>query len=165
MEDTQNTVDEAEVIEEAASADDMPTEKEQLTDEMNLGEQLIQVEKAIKLYVQSLKMKQGEIKQFSDSIRDALEGDAVYQEQTKKVNEVQQLQKKRREEIMNTTAVIQAKGEIKSLRADMAEMKDMLSKRLLEYNQLSGLNEIEIEGDLQSILKSAKLSKRKPGEM
>ncbi len=164
MDNTQDTIDEAEVVEEVASEGGMPTEKEQLTDEMNLAEQLIQVEKAIKLYVQSLKMKQGEVKQFSDSIRDALEGDAVYQEQIRKVNEVQLLQKKRREEIMNTTAVIQAKGEIKSLKADIADMRDMLSKRLLEYNQLSGLNEIEIEGDLQSILKSAKLSKRKPGE-
>ncbi|MFS8159102.1 MAG: hypothetical protein ACMG6E_02600 [Candidatus Roizmanbacteria bacterium] len=125
------------------------------------AEALMEIEKAIKTYVAALADKQGEARELSATIKDALENDVTYAEVQKKVKEVQKEVAKVKEQLEKTPSVISAKEQIKSLKADMKDMQQHLSKRLLEFKK-AGMSEIELhDGTLQSILEFAKLAKKR----
>lgn len=135
---------------------------EDVRKEQDAAMMIIELERAIKTYVMGIRSKQETMKERAQSIKDAVEQDATVQNINLRVQEVKMELKKAQDQIMQTTAVQTAREEVKGLKEDIKDMQTNLSKRLLEYRELSHSDQIELDdGILHTIHQSAKLVRKK----
>lgn len=101
-----------------------------------------------------------EIKKLKDQYTEVLEEDQSYielQEEKKKVREQNRTQKLR---IMNNPTYNEYELQLKELRQDMKENKEILAQELADYYKESGKMEItDDEGNTKKIVFSARLVK------
>ncbi len=126
---------------------------------------LLSLEELIKNHIQSLEKLQDELKKHREMFADAFENSEVYREHEKRVKEVTKEKSQAREQILKQPAMQSLAQKIKDFNTELKEKKGALSDYLLEYQRMSGANEIEgHDGKLRDIVNNAKLVKRSSRE-
>ena len=122
---------------------------------------LLNLEEMIKNYIQSLDKLREEKKKAQEMYEDAFVGNPIYRENTEKAKEALKVKATTRQQIASQPSVIAVGVKVKGLNSDIKERMVALSDYLLEYQRLTGANEIEdAEGQIREIINSAKLIKR-----
>lgn len=122
---------------------------------------LLNLEEMIKNYIQSLDKLREEKKKHQEMYEDSFVNNPVYRENAEKAKEALKVKATTRQQIASQPSVISLAQKIKGLSADIKERQVALSDYLLEYQRLTGANEIEdAEGQIREIINSAKLVKR-----
>lgn len=146
---------------------DVPDEKAQAAPEQaDQATVLLSLEELIKNHIQSLDSLQDELKKHREMFADAFENSESYQQQEKKVKEASKDKAQAREQILKQPAMESLGQKIKDLNTELREKRSALSDYLLEFQRLSGLNEIEDhQGQVREIVNNAKLIKRSSREV
>lgn len=154
MDDQKNPeVVDAEVVEEPT-----PSEEPQVVGDAAI---LLNLEEMIKNYVQSLDKLREEKKKIQEMFEDSFANNPTYRENADKAKEALKVKATTRQQIASQPSVIALAQKLKGLGSDIKERQVALSDYLLEYQRLSGANEIEDnEGQIREIINSAKLIKR-----
>ncbi|CAN5209848.1 hypothetical protein BH09PAT1_BH09PAT1_3310 [soil metagenome] len=122
---------------------------------------LLNLEEMIKNYIQSLEKLREEKKKHAEMFEDSFVNNPVYRENAEKAKEAMKVKATTRQQIASQPSVIALGQKIKDLGRDLKERQIALSDYLLEYQRLTGANEIEDnEGQIREIINSAKLIKR-----
>lgn len=157
MDDTQNQTDEvavdAEVVDETSDAPVAPTSGDATL--------LLNLEEMIKNHISSIDKFREEKKKLQEMFEDSFNNNPIYRENTEKAKEALKVKATTRQQIASQPSVIALQQKIKSVGQDLKERQTALSDYLLEYQRLTGANEIEDnEGQIREIINSAKLIKR-----
>ncbi len=145
-------VDEAQAVEPAIDPNQAPGAVSRLLD----------LERSVKTYYQSLQSKREELKKNRDMVNDALSQDKLYEEHQQQADELKRKQNQLKDQVMNIPSIIAAKEEMKHLGEEIKDMQRSLSKFLLEYRRLSNSTHIQVgEGEFFEIVEDAKLIKSK----
>lgn len=122
---------------------------------------LLNLEEMIKNYIQSLEKLREEKKKHQEMFEDSFVNNPVYRENAEKAKEALKVKATTRQQIASQPSVIALGQKIKDIGRDLKERQIALSDYLLEYQRLTGANEIEDnEGQIREIINSAKLIKR-----
>lgn len=122
---------------------------------------LLNLQEMIKNYIQSLDKLREEKKKVQEMFEDSFLNNPVYRENAEKAKEALKVKATTRQQIASQPSVIALAQKLKGLNADIKEREVALSDYLLEYQRLTGANEIEdAEGQIREIVNSAKLIKR-----
>ncbi|MBI5045109.1 MAG: hypothetical protein HZC02_04225 [Candidatus Levybacteria bacterium] len=122
---------------------------------------LLNLEEMIKNYIQSLDKLREEKKKMQEMFEDSFANNPTYRENSDKAKEALKVKATTRQQIASQPSVIALAQKLKGLGSDIKERQVALSDYLLEYQRLSGANEIEDnEGQIREIINSAKLIKR-----
>lgn len=129
--------------------------------ENSLAAKVLSLEQTIKTYYLSLEMKRDEVKKHKDMVKDAFLNDQGLAEQEEKMQEFKKNVNKKKEQIEKVPSVIAAKSQIRSLSEEIKDLQDNLSKFLIEYHDVSKMNQIMVKnGELYEIKQQAKLVKK-----
>ncbi|NTU46472.1 hypothetical protein HGA88_02505 [Candidatus Roizmanbacteria bacterium] len=152
-------VSEAEIVvestEDAVVADSsyMEPENEAMT--------MLKLDSLIKRYISSMKKMKEELKTQQGMFKDAVTGDATFNEQDSKAKEATRLKNAAKQNILKQPAVVMVKQKIEEIKEELKDTQDALGDYLSEYERISGATEIEDEeGELHSIVKSIRLVKK-----
>lgn len=122
---------------------------------------LLNLEELIRNHIQSLDKLKEEHKKLKEMFEDAFANNPVYRENAEKAKEAAQIKATTRQQIASQPSVINLANKIKEFSLDIKERQAALSDYLLEYQRLTGSNEIEdANGQILEIINSAKLVKR-----
>ncbi|MEK7605322.1 MAG: hypothetical protein AAB478_02230 [Patescibacteria group bacterium] len=164
----EDKVQDAEVIDEKPLSQDFPGIEDVPTssivkDSGATGDAaiLLNLEEMIKNYIQSLDKLREEKKKIGEMLEDSFVNNPVYRENAEKAKEALKVKATTRQQIASQPSVIALSLKVKGLNSDIKERQVALSDYLLEYQRLSGANEIEdAEGQIREIINSARLIKR-----
>lgn len=160
MDDTQTEQEEKqEVVDgEIVSPSSLETPNEDVT-------VLLSLEQLIKSHISTIDKLSIELKKHKEMLEDSYNSDAVYQEHALAAKEAAKVKAQTRSQIMKQPANVVLSNKIKSMSAEVKEKKLSLSDYLLEYQRMTGINEIEGEdGELREIVNVAKAIKRSTGK-
>jgi len=102
-----------------------------------------------------------ELKKYREMLDDAFEHDVVYHEQAEKADEVRKIKMNTKQQILKDPAVAELDEKVKSVRAQIKELQESLSKDLQQYQETTGSKQIETEdGEILDIVNQVKLVKR-----
>jgi hypothetical protein len=119
---------------------------------------LLSLEEMIKKYITRLDNLKVEIKKHKEMYDDSFNNNPTFIENTEKAKEAAKDLKTTKKNIASQPGVIQIALKLKSMRDEAKEMHTSLSDYLLEYQRMTGANEIEGEdGKLRDIINNAKL--------
>lgn len=122
---------------------------------------LLNLEELIRNHIQSLDKLKEEHKKLKEMFEDAFANNPVYRENAEKAKEAAKIKATTRQQIASQPSVINLTNKIKEFSLDIKERQAALSDYLLEYQRLTGSNEIEdANGQILEIINSAKLVKR-----
>lgn len=122
---------------------------------------MLNLEEMIKNHIVSLDKLREEQKKFRDMYEDAFLGNPTYRENAEKAKEALKVKATTRQQIASQPSVIATSQKLKGISQDIKERIAALSDYLLEYQRLTGANEIEdAEGQIREIINSAKLIRR-----
>lgn len=122
---------------------------------------MLNLEEMIKNHIVSLDKLREEQKKFRDMYEDAFLGNPTYRENAEKAKEALKVKATTRQQIASQPSVINTAQKLKGISQDIKERVAALSDYLLEYQRLTGANEIEdAEGQIREIINSAKLIRR-----
>jgi hypothetical protein len=160
MDDQNNSTEvlDAEVVNTAESDDvETPSEPQVIGD----AAIMLNLEEMIKNHIVSLDKLREEQKKFRDMYEDAFIGNPTYRENAEKAKEALKVKATTRQQIASQPSVIATSQKLKGISQDIKERVAALSDYLLEYQRLTGANEIEdAEGQIREIINSAKLIRR-----
>lgn len=155
MDDTQNNItpETDELLEEEESSLVAPTEGDAAL--------LLNLEEMIKNHITSIDKYREDKKKLQEMFEDSFNNNPIYRENTEKAKEALKVKATTRQQIASQPSVIAIQQKIKSVGQDLKERQTALSDYLLEYQRLTGANEIEDnDGQIREIINSAKLIKR-----
>lgn len=157
MDDTQNTSEELQVqdaeIVESDNADVTPVEGDATV--------LTSLDELIKNHVKSIDKLRIEVKKQQDMINDGFQNDPVYRENEAKAKEATKVKNTTKQQIMKQPAMLTLSNKVKSMKAEMKDKQFALSDYLLEYQRLSGANQIETDdGQVLEIVNVAKVVRK-----
>jgi hypothetical protein len=122
---------------------------------------LLNLEEMIKNYIASLDKLKEEKKKVQEMFDDSFVNNPTYRENAEKAKEALKVKATTRQQIASQPAVISLAQKVKGLSSDIKERQNSLSDYLLEYQRMTGANEIEDnDGQIREIINSAKLIKR-----
>ncbi len=156
MDDIQNTsenmdVQDAEIVE--ASDDVTPVEGDATV--------LTSLDELIKNHVKSIDKLRVEVKKQQDMINDGFQNDPVYRENEAKAKEATKVKNTTKQQIMKQPAMMTLSNKVKSMKAELKDKQFALSDYLLEYQRLSGANQIETDdGQVLEIVNVAKVIRK-----
>lgn len=156
--DEEEQIVEAETVEpvEAQSASDKP-----LDENAQRLATILKLEEMIKRYVSSIDASAVEVKKHAEMLEDIFTNDPTYQQHMEQAKEATKIKSKTKSELSKRTDVAQLSEKIKEVKMQIKEMKGALSDYLLQYKELSGANEIELDdGQVREIISSVKLVKK-----
>lgn len=128
----------------------------------NLGKaaDFLNLESLIKSYSTQIDNLKKELRKEKRLLKDAFENDAVYREHNEKVKEANQKRIETRQQILNQPALKEIKEKLEELSEQIKENEETLSDYLLQYQKMTGSNEIEgDDGETRIIVNIAKLVK------
>jgi len=129
-------------------------------DRTNGSTALLELEGLIKQYLSSLENLKKELKSKKEMIDDSFSNDAVYKEQDEKAKADALIKNSTKMQILKTPSLVEVKEKVDELRAQIKEAEENLSDYLLQYQKLTGFNEIEVNGgETMIIVSRAKLVK------
>lgn len=123
----------------------------------------LELEGLIRNYFSQVDNFKKELKKQKEMLEDSFINDAVYQEQDKKAKEVNKTKSSTKQEILKQPSLAELRETIDDLRNRIKEAEEVLSDYLLQFQKISGLNEIEVgEGETMIIVNRARLVKGSP---
>lgn len=121
---------------------------------VNLGE-------LIKNHIASLDKLRDEVKKLKEMHEDGFINDAVYRQHAEQAKEATKVKQETKQQIAKQPAIAQLSAKIRSISAEIKERKMALSEYLLEYQRLTGVNEIETkEGEIREIVNEARVVRK-----
>lgn len=166
MDDSQ-IQDAQDVAEDSLSQDGFPTledvkEKAQdgeiIEDKSTL---LTSLDEMIKANFQSIDRLKTEVKKLRDMVQDGFANDAVYKEHDDAVKAATKIRQATKAQIMKQPAVLELVNKMKTLSSELKEKQFSLSDYLLEYQRISGANQIETDdGQILEIVNSARIVRK-----
>lgn len=138
----------AEIVETPSSSSDQATV-------------LLSLEQLIKNHIASIDKLKEENRKHKQMLEDAFMNDQVYQEHLKLAKEAAKVKAQTRSQIMKQPANVVLSNKVKSMSVELKEKQMALSDYLLEYQRLTGVNEIEGEdGEVREIVNTARVVKK-----
>jgi len=111
--------------------------------------------------VQSVDRLRVEVKKLRDMIEDGFANDAVYKEHDTAAKAAAKVKQATKAQIMKQPAVLALVNKMKTLNSELKEKQYSLSDYLLEYQRISGANQIETDdGQILEIVNSAKVIRK-----
>ena len=156
MDDNTPSVQDAEIVEEspAEEASSEPTMSAAQAD----ATVLTSLDELIKNYIQSIDKLRIEVKKHREMIQDGFQNDPVYHEHDEKAKEAVKQRNATKQQIMKQPAQMTLANKVKGMQSELKEKQLALSDYLLEYQRLSGANQIETnDGQVLEIVNSAKV--------
>lgn len=122
---------------------------------------LLSLEQLIKNHIASIDKLKEEAKKHRQMLEDAFMNDAVYQEHMKLAKEAIKVKSATRAQILKQPANVMLSSKLKNMTTELKDKQYALSDYLLEYQRMTGVNEIEGEdGEIREIVNSAKVIKK-----
>lgn len=119
------------------------------------------LDELIKSHISSIDRLQEEQKKLRETLADGFNNDAEFKQLSDKVKDANKAKSVKRAQIMEQSGVIEIANKLKSLNAEVKEKQTSLSDYLLEYQRMTGVNQIEgSDGEVREIIHIAKLVKR-----
>jgi hypothetical protein len=138
----------AEIVAENASSDTTITPLDDLKN----------IENLINANITKIDKIQEDIKPVKEMIESLLDADLEYAELDQKAKEAAKAKTAKKKELVNTANGKELNEKLKSLKADLREVKEALSTYLQDYQKKTGFNEYEgPDGELMQIIFVAKL--------
>ncbi len=129
-----------------------------LTDQSNV---VLSLDEMIKAHIASIEKMREELKKHREMLEDTYANDPSYREKTEEVKKVQKARLEVKQRIMQQPSVSQISAKVRSTSAELKEKQTALSDYLLEYQRLSGANQIEgLDGQVREIVQVARLVKK-----
>jgi len=152
MDDNNQSVQEAEIVEES------PAQEPVTTSASADATVLMSLDELIKNYIQSIDKLRIEVKKQREMIQDGFQNDPVYHEHEEKAKEAIKQKNATKQQIMKQPAMMTLANKVKGMQSELKEKQLALSDYLLEYQRLSGANQIETnDGQVLEIINSAKV--------
>lgn len=169
MDDTQ--VVDAEVVEEETSDAEVSQDGFQTLEDVQVASSenspedqsqlLTSLDEMIKAHVQSIDRLRTEVKKLREMIEDGFANDAVYKEHDDIAKAAAKVRQATKAQIMKQPAIVALVNKMKTLNGELKEKQFSLSDYLLEYQRLSGANQIETDdGQVLEIVNSAKVVRK-----
>lgn len=131
-----------------------------MPDEPQASDILINMEGIIKSHISNISRLQEEVKKHKDMLDDIFENDPTYKEHTKTADEAAKVKRNTKQQILKKPQAADLDNKVKSLKSELKETQAALSDYLKEFQRLSGVNEIELDGgEVMEIVYTAKLVK------
>ena len=122
---------------------------------------LLSLEQLIKSHIASIDKLRDESRKHKQMLEDAFLNDVVYQEHLKQSKEANKQKSTTKQQIMRQPANVMLSNKIREMSAELKDKQMALSDYLLEYQRMTGVNEIEGEdGEVREIINIAKVVKR-----
>ncbi len=122
---------------------------------------MLSLENLIKSHIASIDKLKDELRKQKQTLEDGFMNDAVYQEHLRLAKEAIKVKSATRAQITKQPQNVLLSNKIKSMSAELKDKQFALSDYLLEYQRMTGVNEIEGEdGELREIVNTAKVVKR-----
>lgn len=122
---------------------------------------LTSLDEMIKSHVQSIDRLKVEVRKLRETIEDGFANDAVYKEHDDAAKAAAKVKLATKAQIMKQPAVLTLVQKMKTLASELKEKQFSLSDYLLEYQRLSGANQIETDdGQVLEIVNSAKIVRK-----
>ena len=122
---------------------------------------LLSLENLIKNHIASIDKLKEEVRKQKQMLEDGFMNDAVYQEHLKLAKEAAKVKAATRSQITKQPQNIALSNKIKTMTTELKDKQFALSDYLLEYQRLTGVNEIEgDDGEVREIVNTAKVIKR-----
>lgn len=142
-------VSDAEVVE--GSAPDLTSDATVLTS----------LDELIKATVASMDRIRVEMKKHKEMLEDAYNNDPVYHENAEQAKAAAKKKNETKQNILKQPAMQTIANKVKTMAAELKDKQFSLSDYLLEYQRLSGANQIEIgDGDILEIVNTAKVVRK-----
>lgn len=112
-------------------------------------------------YVKTLDDLKSQVKTQRQMVKDALEGDKDYHDQSEKIKTLNKERFAIKQKIMKQPAVDTAVTKMQGLQIELKDMEDKLSAYLQEYQRVAGTNLIEgSDGEMRQIVPVYRLVKK-----
>lgn len=122
---------------------------------------LIAVESMLKSVISRVELLKNELKEEADMLKSAFDSDPVYREFGENAKAAAKDKLAAKKEILKKPDVAELNLKVQSKRSEIKELKEKMSDYLTQFQQLSGLTEIEGEdGELRTIVYTARLIKQ-----
>lgn len=122
---------------------------------------LMAVESMLKNVISRLDLLKTELKEEADMLKSAFESDPIYREFDENAKAAAKDKLAAKKEILKKPDVADLSLKVQSKRSEVKELKEKMSDYLTQFQQLSGLNEIEGEdGEVRTIVYTARLIKQ-----
>lgn len=124
---------------------------------------LLSLEQLIKNHIGSIDKLKDETRKHRQMLEDAFLNDPVYQEHMKIAKEATKQKSATKQTIMKQPANVVLSNKVKSMTTELKEKQMALSDYLLEYQRMTGVNEIEgDDGEVREIVNNARVVKKAP---
>lgn len=125
------------------------------------AEVLLSLESLIKNNIASIDKLTEELKGMRQMFADAFINDPTFKELELKAKEAVKAKSSTKQQLLKQPSVMQLADKIKTISSELREKKDSMSDYLLEYQRLSGTNEIQgYDGEVREIIQQAKVIKK-----
>lgn len=122
---------------------------------------LLSLDAMIKSHIKSLDTLGVELKKKREMLEDTFANDPTFKEHAENAKKAAKIKAETRSQITKQPQVAQLANKVKELSSEIKTRKLELSDYLLEYQRMSGANQIEGEdGEIREIVNEAKLIKR-----
>lgn len=119
----------------------------------------------IKNYLGQIETLKEELKKQKDIYDSSFQSDAVYQEHEEKAKEAAKVKNDTKLQILKQPQIFTLAEKIDEMKLELKDLQTTLSDYLLQYQKISGFNQIEdVNGETLIIVTSAKLVKGSPKE-
>lgn len=129
-------------------------------DPASAASMLLNIESMIKSHYMQIEQLSLESKKHQEMLEDIFVNDPVYQKHVEEAKEVNKKKNGSRQAILNRPEVTELATKVKGMKNDVKELRDALSDYLREYQRISGMSEIEVDGEIRDIVYSAKLVRK-----
>jgi DNA-binding ferritin-like protein len=120
---------------------------------------LLSLEEMIKSNIASLETLREEMRKIREMFEDTFSGDPLYIEKAEEAKKAAKGKSEVRARIMQQPSVKEMADKIKHIRSEVAERSGALSDYLQEYQRISGLTQLEVDGQMHQIVNSSKVVK------
>lgn len=125
------------------------------------AEVLINLESLIKNNIASIDKLTAELREMRAMFTDSFANDAVFKELDEKVKAAAKAKSSTRQQLASQPSIRQLVDKIKTASTELKDKKLSLSDYLLEYQRLTGVNEIEgHDGEVREIIQVARVVKK-----
>lgn len=122
---------------------------------------LLNMDQLIKSHLSSIDKLDTEYRKQKEMLDDIFNNDPTYKKHAEAAQEATKVKSGTKAQIMKQPQVADLANKVKTIKSEMAELQAALSDYLQQYQQLSGLNEIEDdEGEVRQIVYTAKLVRK-----
>lgn len=119
----------------------------------------LQLEELTVKTLSSTEQMQEDLKKHREMLKDGYVNNPAFRERQEKVKDAQKSRSEVKAQIDKTEGVRVLKQKVKDLQYDLKERKEALASYAIEFSEASGTDQIERDGQIFTIVKSAKLIK------